>query len=481
MSSKNIFEVLQKIAENPESNEKFLNILKENGFTGTLEEAENQINQQTQVVLNNLTTEDLQNIAGGKSLMNDKLKKALAVGGASLMAAGTGMPSSLAGNKNNTKKFANKAVTYVKDNPVHTGVTGTFALATVALLVKSIFGDRPVVWYDLSEKDLSTGQVVCGLINQCALKICEITVCEKDGKQFLKIKLKDDLLKDELWNDENTLEYTVDGFLLKLAVLMDGGLGTYVNNGQTLTPDGAKVLNESKDFILSAVSYAAIAGETNENDDEEQSSSQASSSSSSDEMKEEVVVDEDIKKKKDADANKMTMLNGFVDNLVQYANTKLDEVNNIAVSSDDNNAARRKFVTDLTDQNAEQLNTEIAAIENLTELKQDGTLTDDIINEVRTVIVTELDKVAKLAQKPENVDENKNTVKNAIDKMFEGIRKALEEKVQPLVVEKDENVPVENESKKQPVIRLRTRRKFKSGDPVNSEKQFEVTEGGEIQ
>ncbi|MBQ3093317.1 MAG: hypothetical protein IJC57_03575, partial [Clostridia bacterium] len=81
MSSKNIFEVLQNIAENPESNEKFLNILKENGFTGTLEEAENQINQQTQVVLNNLTTEDLQNIAGGKSLMNDKLKKALAVGG----------------------------------------------------------------------------------------------------------------------------------------------------------------------------------------------------------------------------------------------------------------------------------------------------------------------------------------------------------------------------------------------------------------
>lgn len=249
MSSKNIFEVLQNIAENTESNEKFLNILKENGFTGTLEEAENQINQQAQVVLNNLTTEDLQNIAGGKSLMNDKLKKALAVGGASLMAAGTVVPSSLAANKNDAKKFADSALNYVKKNPVHTGVTTILGLTTAALLVKSIFGGKSVTNLThneidslsyLRQIDLSNDNDVLKFVTQLDDAACKFNVEEADG--VIKIQFtatKENVLKTDLYNEQGSEpKLTIKDLTLTLLEKLDDSNQTYIDQSTGLTEKG---------------------------------------------------------------------------------------------------------------------------------------------------------------------------------------------------------------------------------------------------
>lgn len=248
MSSKNIFEVLQNIAENPESNEKFLNILKENGFTGTLEEAENQINQQTQVVLNNLTTEDLQNIAGGKSLMNDKLKKALAVGGASLMAAGTVVPSSLAANKNDAKKFADSALTYVKKHPVHTGVTSIFGLTTVALLAHTIFGGKSVTNHtsttinslaSLRQIDLTNHNDVIKFVEQLHGGDCEFNVKEDEGEITIQFTAtNENVLKNDLFKDKGSEpELNIKDLTLTLLKKMDDE-DTYIDSSEMLTEKG---------------------------------------------------------------------------------------------------------------------------------------------------------------------------------------------------------------------------------------------------
>lgn len=466
MSSKNIFEVLQKIAENPESNEKFLNILKENGFTGTLEEAENQINQQTQVVLNNLTTEDLQNIAGGKSLMNDKLKKALAVGGASLMAAGTVMPSGSAQGidqaKKTLKKYTNTGVDYVTNNPVHTALTAIFGLTAATLFAKSVFGGRPDVhlpfknnnemWAYLAKKDLTKNKDVAMFIHLCVSKMCRITLVKDSNPQKLQVNgVPADLLKDALWGDASNPSYTVDDFLLKLVVLMDAKTATYIENKtQALTAEGAEVLNNLQEFLLSVVSYAIAAeteGDNSTNEDNEQKF--------------------DEEEKVDENTDKMTMLKQFADNLVEYANNQLDEVNNIEVKKDDNNTDRHKFVTDLTDNNGKKFNDSIAGFANFEDLKAAEILSAEVIGRVQTVIATALDEVAQMTKKAESVDENKNKVKEAIEKMFEDIRKSLEKKGKKSVVKKDNDMPVENKSKT-PVTLLKTTRKFQAGDKVTS-------------
>lgn len=253
MSSENIFEVLQNVAENTESSEKFLNILKENGFTGTLEEAENQINQQTQVVLDNLTTEDLQNIAGGKSLMNDKLKKALAVGGASLMAAGTVMPSSLAKTNNNTKKFADGTIDYIKKNPVHTAATGTLAVATILLSAKSIFGGKTVSGLPFTnphraflwDKDLSENRAVIHFIEQLSGENCDFDIEGKtiEDRKIKFSKTEENVLKEKLINSEVPIPLSVVELLWILIQEMNKGNNKYIDSNNELTVEGAQVLN----------------------------------------------------------------------------------------------------------------------------------------------------------------------------------------------------------------------------------------------
>ena len=147
MSRKNIFEVLQSIAEDSEFNERFLAILREYGYEGTLEEAEEKLKQQTQVVLNNLTTEDLQNVAGGRFLMNGKLKKVLAVGGASLMAGGVVLPhgSALTEQSAIAKKTEKNFVPerdYAGENLVHKTINFGLGLATMLIMADKFLGGK---------------------------------------------------------------------------------------------------------------------------------------------------------------------------------------------------------------------------------------------------------------------------------------------------------------------------------------------------
>lgn len=261
MSSKNIFEVLQNIAENTESNEKFLNILKENGFTGTLEEAENQINQQAQVVLNNLTTEDLQNIAGGKSLMNDKLKKAIAVGGASLMAAGTVMPSSLAANKNDTKKFADSALTYVKKHPIHTGVTSTFVLTTAALLAPTIFGGKTVethvttniepITY-LRKINLTDANEAIRFVVQLDEESSKFNVVKTKSEITIQITaMKNNVMQTELYGTEGAeKQLNIKDLTLTLLQKLDSEGHEYVGTDGTLTVKGVEPAMRLCEYIV---------------------------------------------------------------------------------------------------------------------------------------------------------------------------------------------------------------------------------------
>ena len=273
MSSKNIFEVLQNIAENTESTEKFLNILKENGFTGTLEEAENQINQQTQVVLNNLTTEDLQNIAGGKSLMNDKLKKAIAVGGASLMAAGTVMPSSLAANKS--------ALTYVKKHPVHTGVTSTFVLTTAALLAHTIFNGTPKSSTGTRKTESDGNHTQLTMTKLLPFLKCTDQSADKTGSEFVEhlctdgykfdvtnssnrveIKFTEDAtntLAKALYNTGTPKALTIDELTLEVLAAMDNG-EKYYGNSDGLKEDAVDFAKALRDLI--AETLVACAAKT---------------------------------------------------------------------------------------------------------------------------------------------------------------------------------------------------------------------------
>ncbi len=135
-SNNNIFEVLQQVAENPSSSEKLFGILEENGYKGTLEDAGREIQQAEQVILKNLTSDDLKNIAGGKSLMNEKLKQIIAVGGASLMAGSAIVPAQAKTNPKQAQK-ENKIIKHVKENPIHSVATGILAGTTVGLTVLS--------------------------------------------------------------------------------------------------------------------------------------------------------------------------------------------------------------------------------------------------------------------------------------------------------------------------------------------------------
>lgn len=412
MSSKNIFEVLQNIAENTESNEKFLNILKENGFTGTLEEAENQINQQTQVVLNNLTTEDLQNIAGGKSLMNDKLKKALAVGGASLMAAGTVVPSGSALNmakvKDKFKEYTDKGLTYVGKHPIHTGTTAALAAIAGTLIIKNILHGRPsaplssnedMLTY-LIEKDLSAGKQVLNFISLCATGNCTITVGTKGTETTLKFTGSEDVpLKDKLWNDDNSLEFTIDSLLEAFVSLMtDDGNETYVTGQNTLTAAGANVLNTMseplRNLLNCVIKNAKPSVEDEENEIQDADETQNK-------------VNEANNKLEAYKANK-TKLETFIDALIAHVNGLLDKVNNM---ESEDRTDRNNEVKKFTEQNSTAFEDAWNAFTNAEDLKNAEILTDTIRDEIKQKFVTELTELATSGTQSQDITSLKEQLK----------------------------------------------------------------------
>ena len=137
-SDNNIFEILQKVAENNSSSKKLTDILTENGYKGTLEDAGREIQKAEQVILENLTSDDLKNIAGGKILMNEKVKKAFATSTAALLAA-SAVPSQAATEANSNKHIKKNAVLdTIKSHPYHSATTASLGISTVGLLAVSL-------------------------------------------------------------------------------------------------------------------------------------------------------------------------------------------------------------------------------------------------------------------------------------------------------------------------------------------------------
>lgn len=477
MFGKNIFEVLQNIAENPESSEKFLNILKENGFTGTLEEAENQINQQTQVVLDNLTTEDLQNIAGGKSLMNDKLKKALAVGGASLMAASPVMPSGSVQGMNKVKKtvtgHANKGVDYVKKHPIHTGTTLALAAIAGTLIIKNIFQGRPSATLSsnvdlltyLIKKDLSEGKKVLSFILLCATGKCTITVGNNDTEPTLQFtEVKDDLLKEKLWKDGNdNPEYTIDTLLEKFVSLMaEAENETYVTGQNTLTAEGAKVLNtisEPLRNLLNCVINNAKPSVKDESEEEEDEDEKANENQQ---------AVREAEGKLTAFKENRTKLDAFIQALTKYVDDLLNKVNEMDT---EDRTERTNEVKKFTEESSDAFKQAWNGFTNVEDLKTADILTDPIFAEIKKVFVEELNKLANTGSKSQDLSDIKTQIEAAIDGQFKSFTDQeiqLEEQVKK--AKDDQEVAKGQKSKKTDnnidTVTLPEAKTFNEGEPL---------------
>lgn len=197
--------------------------------------------------------------------MNDKLKKALAVGGASLIATSSFIPSGSAQGidqaKKTLKKYANEGVNYVKNNSVHTTVTGALALTTLLLLAKSTFGGKTVSGLPfeneyqafLWQRDLSDNKDVFKFIEQLADEGCKFELIEQNKEIKVKFtETKEGVLKLVLVDDEKAVEFTSEALMLALIGNMDNE-NKYVNKEGELTNEGALVLNSLTPYIVQQI------------------------------------------------------------------------------------------------------------------------------------------------------------------------------------------------------------------------------------
>lgn len=417
MSRKNIFEVLQSIAEDSEFNERFLAILREYGYEGTLEEAEETLKKQTQVVLNNLTTEDLQNVAGGRFLMNGKLKKALAVGGASLMAGGVVLPHGKAAN------LGKAAYDYTKENPIHTGLTGALGLTTMLLIADKVLGGKSTsnlpfkdeLYAFLEQMDLSEKKSACRFVKNLSEDETKIKLTEnKQQENSVQLSIQELAgIKEEENEDEivkTPEEYTGYTLLLALIKLMDKK-NTYVNKEEYLTEQGALVLNHLAKYIIDKVNQAII------NHDQEVMKAKKAFEECAKELRTAENKLSTAQKEDDQYKEKLENYRKFVGEINKQITDIVQQLNELRAPA--KAEAKEQFMKNYTNDGkktseAMRIFTELR---NKYQLASDKAVGDNVLKDIDNTLTTELEKISKL-ENSKSIEGNINTINQKIDEKF---------------------------------------------------------------